>query len=120
MKPGLVSHLLIIYCVLALAAGQILFKALSGRSTSFAEIVADRTSLLMLVAALTIYGSSTLVWIVALRTVPLSYAYMFMAAGFVIVPLAARYFFQEPLSPRFLLGALVVAVGVWLTAGASR
>lgn len=116
MKPSLLSHVLILYCVLALAAGQILFKAVSQRIQGFSDLIGDRTALAMFVVALAIYGSSTLVWILALRQVPLSYAYMFMAIGFVLVPVAAWLFFSEPLSPRLVAGAVLIAAGVWLTA----
>lgn len=117
MRPSLTAHLLIVYCVLALAAGQILFKAVSQRTQSLADLATDRTALALFLLALAVYGSSTVVWIAALRTVPLSYAYMFMAGGFVLVPVAAWALFGEPLSPRVLGGAALIALGVWLCAG---
>jgi drug/metabolite transporter (DMT)-like permease len=116
MKSAFVSHVLIITCVLALATGQVLFKALSLRTTTLLEILSDRVSLVMFFAAMSIYAASTLLWIIALRNVPLSYAYMFMAAGFVLVPVAAHLIFDEPLSPRFVVGALLIALGVWIVA----
>lgn len=117
MRSALISHLLIAYCVLALAAGQILFKAVSQRTHSLGDLATDHIALALFLLALTVYGSSTVAWIAALRTLPLGYAYMFMAAGFVLVPVAAWALFGEPLSPRIIGGATLVAMGVWLCAG---
>lgn len=56
----------------------------------------------------------TFTWI--LRQVPLTTALPFTALVYVLVPLGAQHFFGEQLEPRFWLGALLLAIGVGLTA----
>lgn len=116
MTTSVVSHILIALCVLALAVGQVLFKVLSQRTQSLLDIVTDRTSFIIFASAAALYMASTLLWIVALRNVPLSYAYMFMAVGFILVPLAGHFIFGEPISMRFFAGAALIAMGIWLAA----
>lgn len=108
------SYGLVGFCVCALAAGQIIFKIVSGRVDTLTDILTDRNTFFIFASAATLYGASTLAWIVALRSIPLSQAYLFMALGFVIVPVAAHFVFGEPLRPQLLLGALLVCVGVWV------
>ena len=64
--------------------------------------------------AIVLYAISTLAWIVALRTLPLSKAYLFLACGFILVPLGAHFIIDEPLSPRLVTGSILVALGVWV------
>ncbi len=98
---------------LLLAAGQILFKkaALAAGDGPLVPGIINPWTL----AALVLYGAATMLWIVILRTTPLSLAYPFAALGFVIVPLAARWMFDEALSSTYLLGALLIVCGVVLT-----
>jgi drug/metabolite transporter (DMT)-like permease len=70
-----------------------------------------------LILALFIYGLGTIVWIYLLKSVPLSFAYPFMALTFVLVPLLAWYFLGEPLTMRKGLGTLLVMAGLVVIAG---
>ena len=70
------------------------------------------------IAALFVYGTATLLWIVLLQRVPLSRAYPFAALGFVLVPLASAWLFGERISVPYVLGAAFVIVGI-VTIGAS-
>ncbi len=73
---------------------------------------------MLFITALASYGISTLGWIWALRQVPLSTAYLFMSASFIIVPLGAYWFFDEPLSVQYVLGSLLIIAGVLVAATA--
>jgi drug/metabolite transporter (DMT)-like permease len=115
MSP-LASYGLVAFCVCALAAGQIIFKVVSGRIDTITDILSDRTTFVIFATAAALYGASTLAWIVALRSIPLSQAYLFMALGFVIVPIAAHFVFGEPLSAQFLFGAALICAGIWIAA----
>lgn len=106
------SYLIILACVIALSIGQILFKVASGKIDNITDLMTRPAPAAILMLAIAIYGASTLGWIAALRSVPLSRAYMFMAAGFIIVPVVSHFLFNEPLTARFLLGAMMVAVGI--------
>lgn len=106
------SYAIIVFCAISLAVGQILFKYTSTKITHPADLILRLQPFLLLTAALAIYGMSTIGWVIALRAVPLNRAYMFMAAGFIIVPVASYFIFNEPLTLRFCLGALMVALGI--------
>jgi len=97
-----------------LASGQILFKQAALRLGETITI----TSLLFngwLMAALTLYGAATVLWVLILRTTPLSLAYPFAALGFIIVPTAAYFIFKEELSIYYIFGAACIGAGIILT-----
>lgn len=70
--------------------------------------------------ALAIYGTATLAWIYLLRTTELSKVYPIMALSFVFVPLAARAFFGEEITPLYWVGIFLIVFGVGLIAFAGR
>jgi len=96
-----------------IAIGQVLFKLTSERLLAregghFFSIAFDP----IFIAALILYGTATLLWIIVLKTVPLSFAYSFMALTFVIVPLLAALFLKEPLTLRYAFGASLIMAGL--------
>jgi drug/metabolite transporter (DMT)-like permease len=112
MKYNLTDYGLIAFCVLTLGAGQLLFKYVGLNAGRIPDMLANPRIVTALITAIALYATSTAVWIFVLKRVPLSYAYLFMALGFLIVPIAAIYFFSEPISARFFIGAAVVVVGL--------
>lgn len=108
------SYLAILGCVFGLAVGQILFKLLSSQVASLPDIVASPRSLGLFVVAIGIYAVTTLAWILALRFIPLSHAYLFMSLGFVFVPLLSHFVLGERITLRYAAGAAVIIAGVWL------
>lgn len=116
----LVMGLLVLTPVMV-ALGQVMFKVTGARLASQPALPfhAIATSPIF-IGALVIYGLATLVWIYVLKSVPLSYAYTFMALTFVIVPALAGFWLNEPIPPRFYLGAGLIVAGlvtVWSSAG---
>ena len=108
---------LIILTVLALSAGQILFK-LAARGLAGAEpLVHQILGNHYLWMALAVYGIATAFWIGLLRQIPLHIAYPFVALAFLFVPVLGSWFLNEPLRWQSLLGAVVIAVGVWISVG---
>lgn len=105
---------LILICVLGISVGQILFKLAS----PFFPIALTWSSLIgfvfnkYLFSALIIYGLSTILWVYALRLVPLSIAYPFMALAFIIVPVLGIIFLKEPFHWRMLVGAGLIMMGL--------
>lgn len=97
-----------------LASGQILFKK-AALASAGKSLLLGLLNWWMLVA-LVVYGVATLLWVAILRTTPLSVAYPFAALGFVIVPVAARVMFSEPLDLRYAAGAALIVIGIVLTA----
>lgn len=110
--------LLILFTTLALSAGQILFKLAAIDSTGAQSALHLLTSWKMILA-LAVYGIATLAWVYALRSVPLTIAYPFVALAYVIVPVLAHFFLGEVISLRTIAGAAFIVFGVWLSATAA-
>ena len=104
--------LFILFTVMLLAAGQILFKLASN------DIVLNPSELLSslvsikLFFALVIYAIATLCWLITLKGLPLRVAYPFVAMTFFIVPTLAHFLLGETLHWNTYLGAAIIAVGV--------
>jgi len=100
-----------------LASGQILFKYTATLSPNlntpeaFLALLASPR----LWAALTLYATATLLWIYILQHIPISRAYPFAALGFIIVPLAGKVLFSETISQSYILGVVLIVVGIYLT-----
>jgi drug/metabolite transporter (DMT)-like permease len=108
------AYLLVFFCVASLTAGQVMFKLVSNRLTSFDALFVDWPALAIMAAALSLYATSTVAWVLALRTLPLSQAYLFMSLGFVAVPVLAHFIFGERLGPFHLAGTVLVVAGLVL------
>jgi len=116
MKPLTLPVLgLLVLIPFMITLGQVLFKLTSGRLTAqagtpFYTVAFNPVFLL----ALAIYGAATLLWIHVLKTVPLAYAYSFMALTFVLVPLVAAIFLKEPLTIKYAMGACLIIAGLFI------
>jgi drug/metabolite transporter (DMT)-like permease len=113
---GLQIALLVAYAA-GMAGGQLLFKAAALRMPAegtMAERLAALAQNGYFLAALALYLALSLLWVWLLRVTPLSRAYLFVALSFVLVPLAAAAAFEEPLSARFVLGAVLTICGLLL------
>lgn len=60
------------------------------------------------------YAMGSIVWIVTLSRVPLSFAYPMLSVNYVGVLLAAQFIFHEPVSPIRWLGVVIICFGVML------
>jgi drug/metabolite transporter (DMT)-like permease len=124
--PGIsmfdLNYFLVAVSVLTIAVGQILFKyaALNIRivpdRTAYELICSNILSIGMVGLALLLYFVSTIAWIQALRTMPLSIAYTFNALSFLIVPIAGVVLFGEALPRFFIIGSLMIVFGISLVA----
>ena len=105
---------IVLACVLMIAIGQVLFKAAAGQWRIQGWSLESLRSLLSpaLVIALIIYATATVMWVFALRTVPLSVAYPLFALTYVVVPLLAYLAHGEPLTGKAFIGAAIIIVGV--------
>lgn len=113
MQPYILS-----LCVVgALAGGQILFKLAASRiqGRTVIEIAGQTSFLFPFFVALFVYAVSTVLWVMALRDLPLSRAYMFMSLSFIIVPAISALLFKEQLTPGFLVGVALIAAGLVIT-----
>ncbi len=97
--------------IAATVVGQALLKAGAGASSFVAQLLDWRT-----VAGLCIYGLSAVLYILALRRIPLSVALPCTAVSYVVVALIGHIAFQEPLGPQRLVGLLLIGTGVVMLA----
>lgn len=105
---------LTLVCVAGIAAGQILFKKAAMHLPANPQLV-DWLLNGWLIAALILYGVTTLLWIWVLRHAPLHLAYPFMALAFIIVPLLSHYFLGEPINIKTFIGGALIVIGVSLS-----
>ena len=107
---------------LGMVLGQLLFKASSQHLGNGAlpekllGLFFNPTFLL----ALSLYLGLSLVWVWILSFTPLSKAYPFVAIAMVLTPLIGAVFFQEPVTPAFLIGVVLFGLGLFLIATSSR
>ncbi len=105
---------------LGMVGGQLLFKLAAGRDAPGAAFD-ERLLLLMqngyFIAAVTLYFFLALFWVWLLTFTPLSRAYPFVALAFALTPLAAGFYFAEPLTGRLLAGLAAILVGLFLIVG---
>jgi small multidrug resistance pump len=93
--------------------GQTLLKAGAGTPSFIAQLLDIRTLI-----GLGLYGGSALLYIVALRKIPMSVALPCTAVSYVVAALIGHYAFAEPLGVPKLAGIAMICIGVLvLTAG---
>lgn len=100
----------------ALACGQILFKAaaqsIKGPIGFDAQTIFQLVSNPYLLLGLAVYGFAALYWVLLLRGIDLSKAYLIIALALVIVPLAGTFLFREPFTARLFVGLIIILVGL--------
>ena len=97
--------------VAASVAGQAMLKACAGAGSFAAQLQSWWT-----LSGLGIYGFSAILYIVALRRIPLSVALPCTALSYIVVALIGHYGFQEPLGPQRLIALLIIGAGVLVLA----
>ena len=103
----------VIFCVLIMSLGQILFKyvAVSYNSSGVINFSVFGGGAI----AITLYAISTVLWIWVLRYMDLSKAYPFFAISFVIVPLSGMVLYGDSLSMKNIFGLLFIVLGIILS-----
>jgi small multidrug resistance pump len=87
--------------------GQTLLKVGSGAPSFVAQLFDLRT-----IFGLGLYGGSALLYIVALRKIPMSVALPCTAISYVVIALIGHYGFDEPLGAAKLSGIAMICLGV--------
>ncbi|HMA07432.1 MAG TPA: EamA family transporter [Ramlibacter sp.] len=103
--------LLTVFCVVLISVGQLLFK----KAASGIQDASDVYQWLFngwLIAALVLYGVTTLFWVWILRYGPLHLAYPFMGLAFLFVPLLGAAYLGEPLTWKTLVGGALILAGI--------
>lgn len=106
---SLLQYLFIIFTVLLLSIGQILFKV-AALDFSLSSLLSIKV-----IFAILVYAVATIMWFMVLKTTPIKVAYPFVGLAFIIVPVLAHFFLQEQLQLNNLLGALVIGLGVLIS-----
>jgi drug/metabolite transporter (DMT)-like permease len=101
------------------ASGQLLFKGAARTMPPFAELGIVRLLTTMFTTPLILGGFacffvSSVLWIVALRSVALNVAYPLVALSYIIIFVGSYYLYSEPLSWRHWVGALLIVTGIVL------
>ncbi|QIL81737.1 hypothetical protein G7047_18805 [Diaphorobacter sp. HDW4A] len=115
MTPFLTA--MTVLCVLGISLGQLLFK-------KAAAAIPDAMSLQSwifnpwLIAALVLYGITTLAWVWVLRNATLQLAYPFMGLAFLIVPALEWLFMSNPIKLPTLIGGALILAGIAIAARA--
>jgi multidrug transporter EmrE-like cation transporter len=117
------SFSLVLTGVLLNAAAQLLLKAGTNRIGEFAFTASNIVpvgwrvaSEPFVLAGLTCYVISVMVWIMALSRVEVSIAYPMLSIGYVVNALAAWYLFGEAVSAQRMVGIATIIVGVFIVA----
>jgi small multidrug resistance pump len=93
--------------------GQTLLKAGAG-APSFVDQLFDMRTMI----GLALYGGSAMLYIVALRKIPMSVALPSTAVSYVVAALIGHYAFAEPLGIPKVAGIAMICLGVlMLTVG---
>lgn len=106
------SYVYLLACITMLALGQLGFKYVSMNLTGLLNFEPGWIwTGTILSAALMGYLGSTGLWILALRNIPLTIAYPFMALSFAIVPLLALVLFDERVRHSYFAGVALIVAG---------
>ena len=105
------AWLMLTGAILTSLGGQTLLK-LGAQTPSFAGQLLDWRTL----AGLCLYGSASLLYIFALRRIPMSVALPCTAAGYIITVAIGYYAFAEPVGTVHMAALALITTGVMLLA----
>ncbi|MFA5406114.1 MAG: EamA family transporter [Candidatus Nanoarchaeia archaeon] len=66
----------------------------------------------LVIMGLCIYVLSALLWIMVLSNTEVSYAFPFIALGYVIVAIMSKFLLKEEIKPMRILGIIIIVSGV--------
>ncbi|MDO9280857.1 MAG: hypothetical protein Q7T88_00585 [Methylotenera sp.] len=104
-------HIVIVFCVVGLAIGQILFKVSSTSLIQTGSFYSIRT-LAPLLAAMCIYAVTSIIWVWVLQRIDLGRAYPLMALAFILVPIGSYIVFGERFQPQYFVGVALIMFGI--------
>jgi small multidrug resistance pump len=92
------------------AIGQLALKGGAERASTLAEQLQQPLSIL----ALALYGTATLFYMKALRSIPVSIAFPSVSASYVVVSLGAHVLWNEAFGVLQLVAILFICAGIFL------
>jgi drug/metabolite transporter (DMT)-like permease len=123
MNPATIG-LLLISIVLG-ASGQLMFKGAARTLPPFSEMGLLKLLVTMFTTPLILAGFScffisALMWIVAIRSVPLSVAYPMVALSYIIIFTGSALLYGESISWKHAVGAMLIVSGILLISSSGR
>ncbi|RMW01696.1 4-amino-4-deoxy-L-arabinose-phosphoundecaprenol flippase subunit ArnE [Pseudomonas amygdali] len=107
------TWLMLLSACLLTCLGQIAQKyAVEGWRGTFPGVLAALRSM-WLWLAIACLGLGLLVWLLVLQRMDVGIAYPMLGLNFVLITLAGRYVFKEPVDPQHWLGIALILVGVF-------
>jgi multidrug transporter EmrE-like cation transporter len=101
-------HWIVLLAAIAVSmGGQTLLKAGAGAPDFLRQLLDWRT-----MVGLVLYGGAAMLYIVALRRIPMSVALPFTAISYIAAALIGHYTFHEPLTVMHLAAIGMIAAGV--------
>ena len=97
---------LVLVAVIAQTASLVLSRVAATTADGF-----DRYLSAWYVLSLLALGVQALVWQQALRRLPLTIAYPMMSLVFVLIPIVARFLFDETISVYQIAGSAIIVIG---------
>ena len=107
----MITYLVASLCVIGLAIGQILFK-ISALSLSETGSFFSFKTISSLLAAMTLYGITSMAWVWVLQKVQLGRVYPLMALAFILVPLGSYIVFNERFQLQYFAGVSLIMAGI--------
>jgi drug/metabolite transporter (DMT)-like permease len=114
--------LLLLFNVLLTVIGQLLLKRgmiSVGPVQSLKDAIPKLVQAFLnpfVIGGISVYGVTTMVWLVILSRVRLSVAYPMISLGYVLSILLSWLFLKESMSKIRIIGAIVICIGVYLVA----
>jgi len=108
------TYIVALVCVLGIAIGQILFKFSAMALHESGSLFEPKTALILL-SAFALYGVTTIAWVWVLQKIELGRVYPLMALAFILVPLGSHFLFGEKFQPQYLLGVVLIMIGIIIT-----
>ena len=108
-------YLLLLASVALTAVAQILFKSAIRAMPREAGLMSFLKTVLLsptVLLGILLFGLGFLIWLVALRDLPVSRAYAFVAFGIVLVTLFGHLFLSESITLTGGIGVALVVVGL--------
>lgn len=102
--------------ILVSVTGQVLLKAGASGSVAAAGGFVEQLFRPATLIGLVCYGGAALLYIVALRRIPMSVALPFTAASYIAIVMIGWFFFNEPLGVQKLAAVALICGGVIMLA----
>lgn len=110
----MITYVAAIFCVVGLAVGQVLFKVSATALSETGTFLAFKPAAILL-AALCLYGATSIAWVWLLQKVELGRVYPIMALAFVLVPLGSHLVFGERFQTQYFVGVAMIMTGIIIT-----